>query len=188
MSSSHVVTTAVPSVTSQPINGSFYTHSPSTSSTLVVANPPSFNRTSVSCKLLVCLFSLIFENDSVVNIQRIFMSFHWILIFPILLHNLHSIPMFGFGQRFLFSAFPLYFVQGVTLFFQSYYSYLLNNVSGTSQRSLVYSFSVPLVPDVTIVNIDISLQRLIFYLGFSPQLIEAYNVSLGVSLNGRVRG
>ena len=75
MSSSHVVTTAVPSVTSQPINGSFYTHSPSTSSTLVVANPPSFNRTSVSCKLLVCLFSLIFENDSVVNIQRIFYEF-----------------------------------------------------------------------------------------------------------------
>lgn len=60
MSSSHVVTTVVPSATSQPINGSFSTHLPSTSSTPVFVSPPSFNHTSVKCKLLVCFFSPIF--------------------------------------------------------------------------------------------------------------------------------
>jgi hypothetical protein len=103
------------------------------------------------------------------------MSFHWISIFS------HYSAPFAFDSydwvQSEVSFFRLPALYRVTLFFQSYYSYLLNSVSGTSQRSLVYSFSIPLVPDVTIVNIDILLQRLIFHLEFSPQLIEAYNVS-----------
>ncbi len=121
-------------------------------------------------------FRRFFKNDSVVDIQRIFYEFSLDFNFFSLFCTI-CIRFLWLGSVRGFFFQTSCFISGHIIFSILLLLLAQQCIRYIAAFFLVYSFSIPLVPDVTIVNIDILLQRLIFHLEFSPQLIEAYNVS-----------